>query len=184
MICPSKTCKFEIDDDSKFCDQCGSEILICPKCGRYGVDKFCEQDGQKLESLRKKIQRKAETQPVQDTKQKPVVQDEASQSDIHEAPAADQLKLVHSSGKELMISHGDLLGKKEGAHKTFLSGFKYISGKHAVFSNQNRQWFIKDLNSSNKTKINGKAIVADKDQPVKAGDKITLADQEFSIPLK
>jgi hypothetical protein len=39
----------EIDDDSRFCDQCGSEILVCPKCNTPGVVKFCQKDGTKLE---------------------------------------------------------------------------------------------------------------------------------------
>lgn len=181
MICPSKTCKYEIDEDSKFCDQCGSEILVCPKCGIYGVVKFCAKDGQKMESLKKKVPSKTETQTIPDTKQKPIIQGTTTRLDIDEQQPLCSLKLIHSSGKELIINNGDLLGKKEGMHETFLSGFKYISGRHALLSNINNQWFIKDLNSTNKTKVNGQIISADTDQPIKAGDKISLADQEFSI---
>ena len=46
MICPS--CKSEIDRDSFFCDQCGTEILICPVCKNPGKGKRCTQDGGKL----------------------------------------------------------------------------------------------------------------------------------------
>ncbi len=178
MICPSKTCKCEIDDDSKYCDQCGLEILICPKCGNYGVAKFCAKDGQKMESLKKKVQGKME---IQDTNKKPNIQGATTRLNIDEQQQSGNLKLIHSSGKELVINDGDLLGKNEGQHKTFLSGFKYISGRHAMVSYKSNQWFIKDLHSTNKTKINGQIITADKDQPLKTGDKIILADQEFSI---
>jgi len=181
MICPSKTCKSEIDDDSKFCDQCGSEILICPKCGNYGVAKFCAKDGQKMESLKKIMQSKLKTQGIQDVQQKPNIQGVTTRLDIDKQQQSGHLKLIHSSGKELVINDGDLLGKNEGAHKSFLSNFKFISGRHAIVSNKNNQWFIKDLHSTNKTKINGRIISADTDQPVKTGDKIILADQEFSI---
>jgi len=32
-------CKFEIEDDSIFCDQCGKEVFICPKCSKPGRGK-------------------------------------------------------------------------------------------------------------------------------------------------
>ena len=55
MICPVKSCHMEIDDDSRFCDQCGAEILECPQCGTFGTGKFCPKDGIRLEPRKKSI---------------------------------------------------------------------------------------------------------------------------------
>ena len=46
MICGF--CKSDIEADSFFCDQCGSELLICEKCGKAGKGKRCIEDGGKL----------------------------------------------------------------------------------------------------------------------------------------
>jgi len=46
MQCPS--CKENIDDDSRYCDQCGERILVCSSCGRPGKGKRCIFDGKEL----------------------------------------------------------------------------------------------------------------------------------------
>ena len=43
IICP--TCKEEIDDDSRYCDQCGQALLYCNQCGRVGVGRRCTYCG-------------------------------------------------------------------------------------------------------------------------------------------
>ncbi|HRR95442.1 MAG TPA: zinc ribbon domain-containing protein [Candidatus Ratteibacteria bacterium] len=42
MICVF--CKSNIEGDSFFCDQCGKEILICPKCSQPGKGQYCTYD--------------------------------------------------------------------------------------------------------------------------------------------
>jgi len=46
MQCPS--CKETIDDDSRYCDQCGEQIMVCSVCGRSGKGKRCIFDGKEL----------------------------------------------------------------------------------------------------------------------------------------
>jgi len=46
MQCP--LCKEQIDDDSRYCDLCGEQILICSECGRPGKGKRCKFDGKEL----------------------------------------------------------------------------------------------------------------------------------------
>ena len=46
MQCNS--CKETIDDDSRYCDQCGEQIMVCSVCGRPGKGKCCIVDGKEL----------------------------------------------------------------------------------------------------------------------------------------
>lgn len=46
MICPK--CKADIPDDSWFCDQCGCELMFCPKCKYPAKGKRCTQCGSEL----------------------------------------------------------------------------------------------------------------------------------------
>ena len=43
IICPA--CKEEIDDDSRYCDQCGQTLLFCNQCGRVGLGRRCTHCG-------------------------------------------------------------------------------------------------------------------------------------------
>ncbi len=42
---PCPHCGADIDNDSIFCDQCGAELLKCPKCGSFRKGKFCMKCG-------------------------------------------------------------------------------------------------------------------------------------------
>lgn len=46
--CPK--CQAEIEGDSYFCDQCGAELFVCPKCGTFGKGKRCTRCGEQLVS--------------------------------------------------------------------------------------------------------------------------------------
>ncbi|MBQ4013916.1 MAG: zinc ribbon domain-containing protein [Treponema sp.] len=53
MICPSKSCRAQIPDDSIFCDQCGIQLLKCAGCGRVALGKFCGKCGGKMLPIKK-----------------------------------------------------------------------------------------------------------------------------------
>ncbi len=38
-------CGEDIESDSVRCDQCGEELMVCPKCKKLGKDKFCTDCG-------------------------------------------------------------------------------------------------------------------------------------------
>lgn len=48
--CPK--CQAEIEGDSCFCDQCGAELYVCPKCGTLGKGKRCTRCGEPLVAVR------------------------------------------------------------------------------------------------------------------------------------
>jgi len=191
MNCPSKTCRIEIDDDSEFCDQCGSEILICPKCQTPGIGKFCPKDGHKLESRRSHNPGQTQTrnsQPETAAEKIPVKTESNIQNnncttriEINNTSSVNELIIVHSSGVELKIKDRDLLGRSEGPHSQYLENFKYLSRQHAMIINNSGNWFIKDLGSTNKSRVNGNVLTPDVECLIKKGDKIVLADQEFTV---
>jgi len=235
MICPAKTCKIEIDDNSKFCDQCGSEIMICSKCQLPGTGKFCAKDGTRLESQKKNTpslaavqttsqpQNTAQPSQHQASVQQPLAQNQGvqpkiqggSQGMVQQSPSQnqaasiaqaqvqhvlnnlydgktgdvnfegnksiDELVIVHSGGLELKIKSNDLLGRGEGPHAAQLGSFKFLSRKHALIFNDSGNWLIKDLGSTNKTRLNGIILEPDKGYPVKKDDRIFFADQEFTV---
>ncbi len=185
MICPSKTCRNEIDDDSKYCDQCGVQILICPKCGTFGSVKFCPKDGQRMEPIGKSETVTFDPHRPPHSPQSEQVQNKdqsaTTRMDINEVQGSGSLTLIHSGGTILKISSSDQLGKSVGTHADFLSRFKYISNKHAVITLNDSKWFITDMNSTNKTRVNGQILEPLKVIQIKKGDKIILADQEFTV---
>jgi pSer/pThr/pTyr-binding forkhead associated (FHA) protein len=189
MICPVKTCRNEIEDDSKYCDQCGTQILKCPKCGTLGGVKFCPIDGQRMEPVGKS-NTDALDPPSTGPQQAPPQQSAPSQNkdqrattrmDLNDFQTTGSLSLIHSGGTVLKMSSGDQLGKSVGPHAAFLEGFKFISGKHAVVTLAEGKWLIADQDSTNKTRLNGQVIEPLKSVQIKNGDKIILADQEFTV---
>lgn len=193
MICPNKKCQIEIDDVSKFCDQCGSEIMLCPKCNTPGTGKFCAKDGTRLESRKKTDTHSPEqsilNQPEQEhashaaaTPQTgSAVQSGTAAFDLNSGTAGDTVTLVHSGGTELVMKNNDILGREEGSNAGKLVEFKYISRKHAMFTVNSGIWFIKDLGATNKTRLNDAVLEPQREYPVKKGDRIMLADQEFTV---
>ena len=56
--------------------------------------------------------------------------------------------------------------------------FPNVSGSHCELSIENGYWFVKDLGSSNGTKVNG---VRAKRQRLDPGDKLSIARHEYEI---
>lgn len=192
MICPNKKCLMEIDDDSKFCDRCGSEILLCPKCNTPGTGKFCAKDGSRLESRRSGAAQNAVPQQAaasgaqnQDAgnaiQAHEIQQGGTAAFDLNSGTESDAVTLIHSGGLELVIKNNDILGRGEGVHAGELGGFKYISRKHAAFTVKSGAWFVTDLGATNKTRLNDAVLEPQREYPVKKGDRIMLADQEFTV---
>ena len=68
--CPK--CQAEIEADSYFCDQCGAELFVCPKCGTYGKGKRCTRCGEPLVPAKELGAGTAAAAPVQPAGQQPV----------------------------------------------------------------------------------------------------------------
>lgn len=45
QLIPCPHCGADIENDSHYCDQCGAQLLQCPKCGEFRKGKFCPTCG-------------------------------------------------------------------------------------------------------------------------------------------
>lgn len=93
--------------------------------------------------------------------------------------------------KILQVRDGDLcltlrpdtiIGRREGDYTHLLSGFKYISGKHALISyDKNRGWSITDLGSTNGTYVNDDRLEKNIPHKFDKGDIIDLGTLLFEV---
>jgi pSer/pThr/pTyr-binding forkhead associated (FHA) protein len=68
------------------------------------------------------------------------------------------------------------VGRRESAD--IVLRFPNVSGQHCELSLLDGVWVVKDLRSSNGTKVNGTRVTEQKLQP---GDKLSIAKHEFEI---
>jgi len=199
LICPNKICKQEIPDDSCFCDQCGVHLLRCDKCGFIGTGKFCGNCSGPMSA----IQPPASTSsaPTGKTPSAPAPSAPASATPSPSAPAtsapapaapssaatvvvslpAEKIILCHTDGWNIQIANGDVLGRTNGPHATALGKFPVISSNHAKVTRLNNEWFITDLNSTNKTFVNGAKLEPNVPVKIKQNDVVVLANVTFTV---
>lgn len=59
-----------------------------------------------------------------------------------------------------------------------------VSGKHAVIEEKPDGYYIRDLNSTNKTLFNGTALEPNRPQRLNDGDKFTIDEYDFIFKLE
>lgn len=69
-----------------------------------------------------------------------------------------------------------MIGRRESAD--IVLRFPNVSGHHCELSLEGGHWIIKDLRSSNGTKVNGTRVT---EQKLKPGDKLSIAKHDFEI---
>ncbi len=69
-----------------------------------------------------------------------------------------------------------MIGRRESAD--IVLRFSNVSGYHCELTVSNGSWIIKDLRSSNGTKVNGVRVT---EQRLKSGDQLSIAKHEFEI---
>ena len=158
MECP--TCKADVDDDSWFCDQCGTELFKCSQCGRPGKGKRCAFDGKPLTSCKSAVSTAVTPN--------------------------NRLRLVNSHhGVSLYPANGDVLGRRNGPHVGELARFDQISGSHLKIQQwPDGHWSAADLNSTNHSYYDGRQLEAFKDQTLAPGSMLTLGDIALQISFE
>ena len=71
------------------------------------------------------------------------------------------------------------LGRREGCD--IVLRYANISSHHGLLEIDDGYWFIKDLNSSNGIKVNGRRIMPGTRKRLDPGDKVTFAKHEFEM---
>jgi hypothetical protein len=200
MICPNKICNQEIPDDSCFCDQCGVPLMRCDKCGFIGANKFCVKCGGSMSAIQPPAaQTSASQEPAAPA---PAAQSSAKTPSLPPAPStpvsekpvvpspgatvivslpAEKVFLCHPEGWNIETADGDILGRTNGPHASALGKFPVISSNHAKVTRRNGEWFITDLNSTNKTYINGVKLEPDVPVKIKQDDVVLLANVTFTV---
>lgn len=160
MLCPF--CKADIDGDSNFCDQCGQEILLCPRCNKPGKGKVCTSDGTPLVSAKSR----AATAPAGGVD-------------------AGELHLINRTlGLDIKITKDVLIGRTTGDFVDIFGKYETVSGKHLQISfDPQRGWLATDLGSTNGTRYNNTPLIPNQPQPLKDKSYLQIANIEFYVEI-
>jgi hypothetical protein len=172
------SCKETIDDDSRYCDQCGEQILVCSVCGRPGKGKRCIFDGKELvpatggtstaQPIQSPLPVHAPSQTIQPSPQSTVV--------------GDKVKLTSAMhGIMIEAGDGDIIGRKNGAFANVFGRFNYVSGTHCKIVKTAAGWHIQDMGSTNGTFYNGNKLETNMLYPLTNGVTVKIADVELLI---
>ena len=83
----------------------------------------------------------------------------------------------------LLLNTNDTVGR-EAIGSDFLADKLTVSRKHAKFVQKESQWYVIDLGSTNKTYLNGEAIVANKEVLLHNNDELGLSRKvTFKVSL-
>ena len=169
-------CGADIDSDSLFCDQCGAEQFVCPKCHIIGKgpNKRCGMCGSPLvpatgqQGNNSTQQQGAAAQPFAGAvQQQGVAQQQGA------ARTASYL-VCQTEQVSIPLMNGAVIGRTAGDYANILGKCIYISGIHARLTQNGSVWSITDLGSRNGTKVNGVACQPNVPMAFKAGDTIRL----------
>lgn len=196
IVCPY--CRAEIDDRSKFCDQCGKELKFCPECKEPRTGTECPRCGEDLVPAKvffssKKTQLHS-TSPVPSklyTQKKTTDVKPKDNTVLHRvddipqgttvasaAASAPPLTLV-GNGWCLPLKPGSF-GRRGGIYPEF-SSVGYISGSHGEIRLLGQQWQIQDYGSTNGTFIDGLRLTPRQWYNINKGNTLRIAVIDFQI---
>lgn len=194
MICPK--CKVEIDADSFYCDQCGQEIRYCQACRRPGKGNRCTACGGRMLPASGFSGRGSSAAPVSPAMSSPAMGTSSSSEASSSRMALDVTVKVPASAPRVIFSNsllgitfegsdGAVIGRKQGIYSSIFASYPYVSGAHArlKFDSVQNQWMIVDMNSSNGTKYNGKALGAGVPCVLHHGATIQLANILLTVSI-
>lgn len=176
--CPS--CGELIPDDSKYCDQCGVELLSCVNCGALGTDDFCPECGKPMVS-RNQIQKNPDVtiKPRQDTNE---IKNDGQTTVGGPGRSRKNLVLKARKGNFIILpEHEAIIGRKDSPYEQLLSDCNLISRKHGKFVKQGRDWFIVDFGSTNGTLVNDVELQPGVPMKFREGDVVDIGTYIFDV---
>lgn len=189
MLCPK--CKFEIDNDSCYCDQCGQEIRYCQSCRRPGKGNRCTACGGRMlpaiDYFRESVQAIPAPIPPQAASY-PTSAPVSGNDNGATLKAPTSVRLILSNGM-LGITiegvDGAIIGRRSGIYQNHFARFPYISGTHAKlkFDAAQNKWMITDMNSSNGTRYNQIPLAAGQPCVLENGSTIQLANIMLTVAI-
>lgn len=116
---------------------------------------------------------------------RPTPLDPESSADVPFAAPQPAKTMPHSYGELQPVGGGDpipllkptlVVGRRESSD--IVLRFPNVSGTHCEFSLSSGHWFVKDLGSSNGTKINGTRVTEGRLDP---GDRVSIGKHEYEV---
>ena len=189
IVCPN--CKEDIDDGSRFCDQCGQELFYCNRCGRVGMGRRCTQCGGLMISSSEYHKNHAASTPYSSSMS--FVSMHSSQP-VH--PMGDVMPVGAGIGMSALTLYnsslnirfqginGAVIGRRQGPYQLFFQSNPYVSGVHAqLIYNAETGWSIIDKHSSNGTRLNEHVLQPDVQMSLKNGDILTIANVSLQVSV-
>ena len=190
-------CGADIDSDSLFCDQCGAEQFVCPKCHIIGKgpNKRCgmcgsplvpatgqqgnnstQQQGAAAQPFAGAAQQQGAAQPFAGAaqQQQRAAQPFAGAAQQQGAARTASYLVCQTEQVSIPLMNGAVIGRTAGDYANLLGKCIYISGMHARLTQNGSVWHITDLGSRNGTKVNGVACQPNVPMAFKTGDTIRL----------
>lgn len=163
IICPS--CKEEIENNSRYCDQCGQHLFYCSSCDRVGTGRHCTHCGGLMREIQDEVLPSAASSTIPET--------------------IPTLKLTNVQlGISIVGSNGAVIGRRQGPYCQLLEQNRYISGVHAqLIYDPKAGWCVVDKNSSNGTKLNGKQLNPECMTALRSGDTVSIATLDFLVEI-
>lgn len=186
IICPS--CKEEIDNDSYYCDQCGSALLYCQQCGRVGMGRRCTYCGGLMASP-KDIHGNGSmgSAVVSMNLMSTTSQTYYAHSDnrVNQGNKISTLVLENSSlNIRIQGVNGAVIGRRQGPYTQYFDKNHYVSGVHAQLKyNATQGWSVIDKHSSNGTKLNQHQLQPDVEMTLRNGDVLTIANINLQVKI-
>lgn len=160
------------------------QVRICEFCGHHNSlgTTFCENPecGEDVSYL-----------PITNLEEKEEEKKEEPITTVTEEKEPEPMKTVRMTGIRLVNSasgyeldipvDGGIIGRSGTIHPEHFQGNLYISNKHAEISLAATGYTIKDLNSTNGTKVNNQRLTPDVEVPIKDGDQIVFANQQYIV---
>lgn len=169
MKCPY--CKETIDDDSRFCDQCGKELCFCPDCRQPKRGTECPSCGADLVDAAHFFAAAPSDQIQHDTTTATTSVTGNTASTSAKTPAAPTR--MEGEGLVLTLKEG-VFGRTTGIYPEFSSKI-YISGRHGELRCVDGQWQVRDLGSHNGTFLNGAKLQTNVWVDLHIGDLLKIA---------
>lgn len=186
MLCPK--CKFDIDNDSCYCDQCGQEIRYCQSCRRPGKGNRCTACGGRMIPAIDyfRVSSAPTTIPITEKAPQPNYTSPDNNAATLKAPTGARLILSNGMlGITIEGFDGAIIGRRQGIYQNQFKQHPYVSGSHAKlkFDAKLNQWFLTDMNSSNGTRYNNTPLIAGKPCMLENGSTIQLANITLNVAI-
>lgn len=162
-------CQNLIEDDSRYCDQCGTALMFCPSCKQAKKGSSCPRCGELLIQAEKFHSRTAAH-----------TSSAAPSIPVQNIATRPRLSLV-GEGLSLTLKEG-VFGRRGGIFPE-LSNYNFVSGTHGEikWDSSSNAWTLTDLNSKNGCCIGSTRLDAHRPYILRAGMSVKIATLKFIV---